>query len=210
MTKDEKIGQRYDLVRACLSGGCPQMLPKIDDILHYISTGSGLEELMPEVERKEIRLSAVNKDITTLDKRLAEAEGMLDALKEKKDAIFEELRSIEREVRDQTWEVSQLLEKVDVASNGFGLSVKDIAKNIGDTNGNTYVEFEGGVYRITAIYASGAKRIFEVDKRGYVLADNKNGLAIAKDKNLSLSGSITDLEASINKLRKTLIGDHWF
>ena len=186
------------------------MLPKIDDILHYISTGSGLEELMPEVERKEIRLSAVNKDITTLDKRLAEAEGMLDALKEKKDAIFEELRSIEREVRDQTWEVSQLLEKVDVASNGFGLSVKDIAKNIGDTNGNTYVEFEGGVYRITAIYASGAKRIFEVDKRGYVLADNKNGLAIAKDKNLSLSGSITDLEASINKLRKTLIGDHWF
>lgn len=186
------------------------MLPKIDDILHYISTGSGLEELMPEVERKEIRLSAVNKDITTLDKRLAEAEGLLEALKEKKDAIIGELRSIEKEVRDQTWEVSQLLEKVDVASKSHGLSVKDIAKNIGDTNGMTYVEFEGGVYRITAIYASGGKRIFEVDKSGYVLADNKNGLAVAKDKNLSFTGSIAELEASITKLRNTLIGNYWY
>ena len=210
MKKEEKIGQRYDLVRACLSGGCPQMLPKIDDILYYISTGSGLEELMPEVDRKEIRLSAVNKDITDLDKRLAEAEGLLEALKAKKDAIIGELRSIEKEVRDQTWEVSQLLDRVDVALNDSGLSVKDIAKYIGDTNGNTYVEFEGGVYRITAIYASGAKRIFKVDKRGYVLADNKNGLAVAKDKNLSFTGSITELKASIAKVRNTLIGDWWY
>ena len=210
MIKEEKIGQRYDLVRACLSGGCPEMLPKIDDILHYISTGSGQEELMPEVEKKEMRLSAVNRDITDLDKRLSESEAQLEALKQKRDAIFEELRSIEREVRDQTWEVSQLLEKTDVAVDHYGLKVKDIAKKIGETNGNAYVEFEGGIYRITAIYASGAKRIFEVDKRGYVLADNRNGLDIAKDKNLSLSGSITDLEASINKLRNTLIGNHWF
>lgn len=210
MKKEEKIGQRYDLVRACLSGGCPQMLPKIDDILHYISTGSGVEELMPDVERKEIRLSAVNKDITDLDKRLAVAEGLLAALKDKKDAIIGELSSIEKEVRDQTSEVSQILDKVDVALDGFGLSVKDIVKYIGDTNGKTYVEFEGAVYRITAIYASGAKRIFKVDNRGYVLADNKNGLAEARDKNLSFSGSITELEASIYKLRKTLMGDHWY
>lgn len=186
------------------------MLPKMDDILHYISTGSGIEQLMPDVEKKEMRLSAVNRDITDLDKRLSESEAQLEALKQKRDAIFEELRSIEREVRDQTWQVSQLLEKTDVAVDHYGLKVKDIAKHIGETNGNAYVEFEGGIYRITAIYASGAKRIFEVDKRGYVLADNKNGLAIAKDKNLSLSGSITDLEGSINKLRNTLIGDHWF
>ena len=29
-------------------------------------------------------------------------------------------------------------------------------------------------------------------------------------KNLSFSGSITELEASIYKLRKTLMGDHWY
>jgi len=211
MKKEEKIGQRYDLIRACLSGGCPEMLPKIDEILHYISTGSGMEEMLPEVEKKEIRLSAVKRDITDLDKRLYESEAQLEALKQKKDAILAELRSIEREVRDQTWDMSQLLEKVDVASDKFGLSVKDIAKSIGDTNGKTYVELEGCIYRITAIYASGAKRIFEVDKRGYVLTDeNKNGLVTAKDRNLSFSASITDLENSITKLRDTLIGDQWF
>lgn len=185
------------------------MLPKMASIMHYISTGSGVEELMSDVENKEYKLAEANKGIADLDRQLSVAEEQLTALKQKKEAVWEEMRNIEKEVRDQTWEVSQILEKVDVAVSGYGLSVKEIANKIGDTHGKVYVEFEGCVYRITGIYANGSKRILQVDKNAYVLADNKNGLAPAKDKNLSLCADIAGLNESIMRLRNILISNYW-
>ena len=65
----------------------------------------------------------------------------------------------------------------------------------------------GILYKIKAIYAYDAKRIFEVDSQGWELAeDNGNGIKKAKDHTLKIVDSICLFERLYNEFYRRVKG----
>lgn len=206
MTKAELIGQRYDLVRACLSGGVPEKMAIIDELLNYIATGDR-KVFMNESQIKEEELSDANKEIEVLEERLRAAKEEIKKLRECRDVISQIISTMESEHKMHKAMISAILEDVDTKVSDGGLSVKEIANNIGDTNGKVYVEFGNAVYKVTAIYAEGSKRILQTSKEAFVLTpDNGNGVKKAVEKNLEVNGSITAFRDSVYRLRRLVSG----
>ena len=78
---EEECGQRYDLVRACLNGGCPQMIPSIDNFLEYIATGKRAK-IVTEAERLSDELSEKNESIEDVKNKIKMADDTIDKLTE--------------------------------------------------------------------------------------------------------------------------------
>lgn len=203
---EEECGRRYDLVRACLNGGCPQMIPSIDNFLEYIATGKRAK-IVTEAERLSDELSEKNESIEEIKKKMTVADETIDKLTELLEHLTNEIESTKDSFNAVRKEIYESLEDPSVILQGEGLTAKEIARHIGETNGKTYVEMNGILYKIKAIYAYDAKRIFEVDSQGWELAeDNGNGIKKAKDHTLKIVDSICLFERLYNEFYRRVKG----
>ena len=203
---EEECGQRYDLVRACLNGGCPQMIPSIDNFLEYIATGKRAK-IVTEAERLSDELSEKNESIEDVKNKIKMADDTIDKLTELLEHLTNEIGSTKDSFNAVRKEIYESLEDPSVILQGEGLTAKEIARHIGETNGKTYVEMNGILYKIKAIYAYDAKRIFEVDSQGWELAeDNGNGIKKAKDHSLKTVDAICLFERLYNEFYRRVKG----
>ena len=207
---EEECGQRYDLVRACLNGGCPQMIPSIDNFLEYIATGKRAK-IVTEAERLSDELSEKNESIEDVKNKIKMADETIDKLTELLEHLTNEIGSTKDSFNAVRKEIYESLEDPSVILQGEGLTAKEIARHIGETNGKTYVEMNGILYKIKAIYAYDAKRIFEVDSQGWELSeDNGNGIKKAKDHSLKIVNDICSFERLYDEFYRRVKGYSYF
>ena len=207
---EEECGQRYDLVRACLNGGCPQMIPSIDNFLEYIATGKRAK-IVTEAERLSDELSEKNESIEDVKNKIKMADETIDKLTELLEHLTNEIGSTKDSFNAVRKEIYESLEDPSVILQGEGLTAKEIARHIGETNGKTYVEMNGILYKIKAIYAYDAKRIFEIDRQGWELSeDNGNGIKKAKDHSLKIVNDICSFERLYDEFYRRVKGYSYF
>lgn len=174
---DNGGGRRYELVKSALAGGCPEMLMKMERIINYIDTGDD-SHLKGEEEyqaRENENLSQKLQELKAENERLILA---LNAAKKIKKEISAEISEIQRRVKDEINDNHSTLEEYFGKSVGDGLMglSATVIKNAIEGFSSVYVEIEGTVHRVTAVYKHGTKAILEVSENGYPLKDNGNGL----------------------------------
>lgn len=207
---EEECGQRYDLVRACLNGGCPQMIPSIDNFLEYIATGKRAK-IVTESERMTDDLIDKEETINQLREKIKIADETIDNLVECLEHLKRQAEITKDSYNAFRKEIHESLDDPSVVLQGEGLTAKEIAKYIGDTNGKVYVEMNGVLYRLKAIYASKAKRILEVDNHGWELTDdNGNGIKRINDQCLKTVDAICRFENLYKTFYQKINGYSYF
>lgn len=174
---DNGGGRRYELVKSALAGGCPEMLMKMERIINYIDTGDD-SHLKGEEEyqaRENEELSQKLQELKAENERLMRKLNEAKKIKKEIDAEISEItRKVKQSINDNHLALDEYF-GTSVGDGVTGLSAT-VIKNAIEGFSSVYVEIEGTVHRVTAVYKHGTKAILEVSENGYPLKDDGNGL----------------------------------
>lgn len=168
-------GRRYELVKSALAGGCPEMLKEMERIIKYIDSGDD-SHLMGEAESQARQNDNLSKSLLELRAKKVELEKNLQEAKRLNQEIQDEIDKIvdktEAYIKDNFLALEDYFGDYEAVSSPQGKVISEAIKDFH----SVYVEIEGHVHKVEAIYKHRRKAIIQVTEKGYLLKDDSDGL----------------------------------